>query len=704
MRWILSLLLSISCFGAIANDGSGSGTTTLTFSGTATGDLKLIYAYRSGSSTAPSLPAGWTTVATGNAGAGGTLGSYRIGCNVSSSGADTGSGTWTNATNIAGVSYSGTLVSLTTNCNSTGVGNFLSSSAKASTTASYGGITIQAANNWVAGFMGGSAGSTCVPGTLTSRSTTGDALAADTNATVSSFSTGTCTVSSETWMTFTVELLGPIPTCSGTCPTLVSSFSSNNAGENINLPVITYGGLLGTGTLAGNLLELTMVYPHGSAITSVVDNLTSTYTSAGTSDGGVGGFVVEKRYVANTGAGITTITITFVGTIADFHGSLKEYQNIATSTPQDGSACTATAATGSNVVACTGSITTTGTNSIISFSAFAEAGAGLGVSNVILQNGIVPGFPFTADTDGNYENGSISESYVVPSASSITPSAIFTQTTHDTFVALGVAYKSASSGSGPGAAIQILNIERFHMYDSGISGCTTCTFTLFPVRGNAIVCVVDIQNSNSGGNIVAVSSSSPSVSFTKYAPTSANFQIFWATGITPSTSQQITWTNGAAGDTTLTTCYDIGNAQVSAHDVDANSSGNQTSGGDDITAAPNITPTAQPGISFEVVGFGNGPTCSVTTAGAIYDNIPYLGETDSSRMNNGNASSHVWYTSTSLINWGYHTKNGTLGTCQTSGGVGSAWGSSATTIKGPSSTPSSNTGPAKRRLMLRKDL
>lgn len=221
MRRLLVLLLLLSAAAAgqtISRTGSCSAaTTSCTFSATATGDLKIIFAFRSGSNTPPTLPAGWTTILTVQAGSGGTTASARIGCNKSSSGSDTGSGTWTNATDVVGASYAGTGVNATSDCNTTGIGGIGSNSAKTSTSLNYPTITMSRANgtSWVMGDSGGTATSgtiTCAPSGMTSITTGGtgpQARASDTNATVSSWSSTSCTVASETWVSAVVEVIVP---------------------------------------------------------------------------------------------------------------------------------------------------------------------------------------------------------------------------------------------------------------------------------------------------------------------------------------------------------------------------------------------------------------------------------------------------------------------------------------------------------------
>jgi hypothetical protein len=119
---------------AIANAGNCAATaTSCTLSATATGDINLFAAYRSSSATAPSLPAGYTNIGTFSQ----STTSFRLYCKVATSGADTGSGTAANATHVAGVSYSGSVVDTlsvaSTDCGVTGVSIIIKSGATSTT-------------------------------------------------------------------------------------------------------------------------------------------------------------------------------------------------------------------------------------------------------------------------------------------------------------------------------------------------------------------------------------------------------------------------------------------------------------------------------------------------------------------------------------------------------------------------------------------
>lgn len=128
--------MAISRVGASAADG-----TTITIPGTyQNGDLAIIFAFR-GATTAPSLPAGWTSLGTASAGAS----SYRLGWKLMTSGADT-SGTWTNATGLVCHVYRGVATDRTPVI-------FGAANTATSATVTYSAISaVTGIDSWVAGF------------------------------------------------------------------------------------------------------------------------------------------------------------------------------------------------------------------------------------------------------------------------------------------------------------------------------------------------------------------------------------------------------------------------------------------------------------------------------------------------------------------------------------------------------------------------
>ena len=141
-----------------------------------------------------------------------------------------------------------------------------------------------------------------------------------------------------------------LPVCGSADAQTPALVHSNNLSALINATGpgnnfrIQYGGSMGMGTLGGNLLVLSMTYPHGSTVSSIVDNRSSTYTLGPIADSGTGGWVTAMYYAPGAVAGITQITVNFSSTVNDWHGSVREYSGVATSSPLDGT-CTNNSAT-----------------------------------------------------------------------------------------------------------------------------------------------------------------------------------------------------------------------------------------------------------------------------------------------------------------------------------------------------------------------
>ncbi len=442
-RLITALFLFLSwvlCAGtgqaAISRTGSGAGTTSFTFSATATGDMKIVFAYRSGSTTAPSLPAGWTSIATASTAAGGTTGSLRIGCNVSSSGADTGSGTWTNATNTVGISYSGTMVDVTANCNITGIGNKATNNAKTSTSANFPAITVQNTDNWVAGFLGDSASSLCAPAGMTSVASLGTARANDTNGVVSSWSSTNCTVSSSTWMTEVVEIVGPPVACSSApCPTLVQHKS-----DMVMLfsdSVTTLKVKFVNKTKAGNAIIIVAAWDAASDTSSCVDDKTNTYSTAAVT--GNGSHELKAFLALNVAVDTQLVTCTFTGGAGTVQVKLYEWMNVATSAALDGSSVNSA---GSGGQISTGSFTPTVSGDLI-FAAYDIAGIGVNPTAPIRWTA-GPGF-FASGKDG--VSFSAEHYRVQGTAGAINPTIVQSQTAATAILAIGFGLKAASAGS-----------------------------------------------------------------------------------------------------------------------------------------------------------------------------------------------------------------------------------------------------------------
>lgn len=328
----LVILGTLACplWAAVAHDGNCAATaTSCTFSATATGDMKIVFAYVNNSVTIPSLPAGWTTIDSGATAATGVTAAFRIGCNVSSSSGDTGTGTWTGATMVSAISYSGTSVLTTGNCNFTGVGATAKNNAKTSTTLNYPAIGSPhqaTGTSWFAGFAGASAGAACTPTGMTSVASNGAGPAvavADTNAGAASWSSTNCTVTSGTWMSSVLEIAQA--SCKNTA----------YAGTNFTCKqstAISIPGACGTQTgaitvqTAGDLLFIYL--DADAAITGMSDQVNGAWT-AQTANSNWQGTSNDRFYtvIASTAVSLNITPVcsgstSFEYVITEFHSSV----------------------------------------------------------------------------------------------------------------------------------------------------------------------------------------------------------------------------------------------------------------------------------------------------------------------------------------------------------------------------------------------
>lgn len=182
--------------------GAGAGA-TIALAAHQAGDIIVIYAFRDGSTTAPTLPAGWLAINSGGANTcSGRLG-YKIAKNAS-----TTSGTWTNATHIAYTIYRGQHPKSPIGGNAGTNGTAASVSYPALTMVDTGGTSV------VLGFCGHRSVDTTLetaPTGMTNRSTHVDAtdeIAGHDTGTVSSWSLQTVAVggTASGWRGVTVEL------------------------------------------------------------------------------------------------------------------------------------------------------------------------------------------------------------------------------------------------------------------------------------------------------------------------------------------------------------------------------------------------------------------------------------------------------------------------------------------------------------------
>ena len=326
---------------------------TLTTPAHQVGDLILVFATRTGSTTAPSLPTGFTSIGTSSAGFGGGSSSARLGYKIATGTDSTGdpTGTWTNATQVVEVIYR----------NVGSIGTFATpSTSNNGTSVSMPAVSLSVTNgsSWVASFAFASAGTSGQMGTVPTgtptmsvRSSLAVAGGYDSNGGQSSWGAHTLTVTNSTLIGMSVELVAssdtadPV-TASVTSPTATlyraatvpSSFTGSAAdavtgATGIPVDAVTFtlkrnsDGLFWTGSAwqaVPTSLTATNAAASGSSATTWTSSATlPTWASAtnGTYTVQATAHDVAGNYTTGTGVTFTLDVTAPVVTITQVNGS-----------------------------------------------------------------------------------------------------------------------------------------------------------------------------------------------------------------------------------------------------------------------------------------------------------------------------------------------------------------------------------------------
>jgi hypothetical protein len=256
--------------------GAAVGTTTATIPAHQAGDLLIAFAFRSGSTTLPTMPStpAWVQVRTGAAQTAASRVAYFM-----ATGSGTVSGTWTNAGRLIILVYRGAF----------GVGASSNVGSGSSTNVALPALTLQEATSWVLRLAAHrTSASLSLPSGNTSRSTTaGNPIAAawDSNAelgTVDAPVLASTASATSGWHAYTVELLeAPTPTAQTPVPNELAVVAG------VAAPTATLGGITGTPDPVGSpvlvdapaaALGALAVTPDAIGVPVVVDDPTVAQT------------------------------------------------------------------------------------------------------------------------------------------------------------------------------------------------------------------------------------------------------------------------------------------------------------------------------------------------------------------------------------------------------------------------------------------
>ena len=298
-----------------------------------------------------------------------------------------------------------------------------------------------------------------------------------------------------------VIALGSSVSATAGTPTLIQHVASSAnpigvgiEGNNFKIPLPNSVG-------SGNAIILGMTYPHGSSPT-ITDSNGNTWptTAAVSADAGSGGNISSIFVLPNASAGLTTITVSFASPIIPFNYVVSEFNNVATTSPINGTRATADDA-GPSLT--TGSFTpgnndASGGNLIWNYYAVSGGANGNPTSWVAGSN-------FTLlDADIAWANKQgfphASQYFVQTTAAPINPSIIATGDSADGYNAVAVALKAASAGTAASAGIHINTI----IHQTSTSWPASGTLTMqFPTTGTLRV----LEYSNEAVGVTSVTDS-----------------------------------------------------------------------------------------------------------------------------------------------------------------------------------------------------
>jgi hypothetical protein len=436
----------------------------------------------------------------------------------------------------------------------------------------------------------------------------------------------------------------------GTTPVLIQQVTSSANPVGIGIDGNNFKIPLPNPVQAGDALVLAISYNDGLT-PAITDNLgaggaSQTWPAACATATNASNIDSAIYVFPNTGTGggtsTPTITVGFGAVAHPFQYEVFEYNNIAASSPCNGSKILVMSSGGATINP--GSFTP-GTN----------AAGNLILTYAAQNTGLDTGHPTdwvpTASPAFTLLEGDIAwisnegyphaaQSYVQATPAAITPSMTATSDA-TTYNSITLALKIASGGGSLPTGIHINKVLHF---TNDYFATTTTWHLIAPFTGNLHV-VVLVQN---GPTINSISSTDCNC-WVKKADSGAAIQMqIWYAPNRGQVVDNISITFSAAPPTSSVRIYDISGAAAAPFDVSAGAQPSPCT----TASAATLTPTTTNGLVIAALSWGNGPGIAPTSpTGAVFDLVTYTGESDADQMENADDNAHLYNTDTSTENW-----------------------------------------------------
>jgi len=431
---------------AITRIGSAGGVSSATVPTHQVGDLILVYAFRDGSATAPTLPSGYANVGVGTktAGSGSTAGAMRVGFKIATATNDT-SGTWTNATEVVVVVYrpsAGNTLAIGASASNSGTTN----------TINYPALTLQATDG--SSLVVGGVGHRSIETTIESPPTgmvlvldqldsTAELAVHDTNGGVTNWPSTNKTVTGTAagWVSYNVEIsIYPTPAF-----THVQGAQTETAGTTSSLSA-AFSSAVGSGSAVVGVATWDSL--GGVTLSAVTDDKGNSYRIVDTFNDTTNNQAAASFVLGNIANAPKTITAKFSVATQYVTIIVDEYSGIvAAADPRDGNAVQSQTSVATTADAITsGSITTSKNGDLIWGAAVNISGsqapvAGAGFTQ-LESDAVTSTAPTTTEQRSQTAAGAVAATFSAPSSA-----------THITFVVALQAVTSASS-SVSGSSVQ----------------------------------------------------------------------------------------------------------------------------------------------------------------------------------------------------------------------------------------------------------
>jgi hypothetical protein len=403
---------------------------------------------------------------------------------------------------------------------------------------------------------------------------------------------------------------------------------------------------------AGNCIVMGVTYPHGTTI-SISDNNGNSWPAspAVSADGGPGTNISAIFVLPNANAGQITLTVTFGTSIQPFQYTISEFNNVATTSPVNG---TSSAASQAGASLATGSFTpgnndANGGNVIWNYYAIVDGSASGNPTSWVSDGSFTL---LDGDVSGTGDQGfpHASQWYLQTTSAAINPTITATADTADSYNGVAVALKAASAGTPKPSGIHIDKIIHITPYSAA-----TIPMQL-PVTGNLRVLTTPNTGGSGGGMDITSISDNEGGSWTNVISGEGNSQIWYSPNKSANPNLILTLNvSGGEGSTNSSfRFFDVSGASPSPFDVAATYPDTDASNATTVTDAPSITPTTSNGLVIAILGLGIGPALAVTSpSGAVWDICTYAGQVDGDMMENADGTAHIYNLTTATLNWNW---------------------------------------------------